>query len=367
MSTQKKIIHVDMDAFYASVEQRDNPALRSKPLAVGGSATKRGVIAAASYEARQFGIRSAMPSKLAVARCPHLIIVKPRFEAYRAISDQIRSIFHEFTDLVEPLALDEAYLDVTENKSGILYASTIARQIRTKIYEQTGLTASAGISYTKFLAKLASDMNKPNGLKVILPEESDKIIERLPIGKFHGIGKVTAAKMERMGIHTGADLKKLDLTTLTERFGKSGKYYYNISRGLDERQVKPNRTRKSVGAEHSFAEDLQSVRDCFEQLDTLAAAVHQRIAKHQMLGRTLTLKVKFANYTQITRSKTFDLPIQSTSDIAEEAKDLLSEVDIPTKGIRLLGIALSNLQSQEAVHSIQLEVFREVRRGLLSP
>ncbi|MEL7243043.1 MAG: DNA polymerase IV [Cyanobacteria bacterium J06573_2] len=353
----RKIIHIDMDAFYASVEQRDNPEYRGKPLAVGGSPNQRGVVAAASYEARRFGIHSAMPSKIAVARCPNLIIVYPRFDIYRAISSQIHDIFRCYTDTFEPVALDEAYLDVTENKQGLPYASTVARHIRAKIFQETNLTASAGVSINKFLAKMASGINKPNGMTVILPEQAQKFVEALPIEKFHGIGKVTAIKMKDLGIRTGADLKERGLEFLVRQFGKAGNYYYNIARARDNRAVEPNRIRKSIGAENSFAEDLSEKVKILVELKKIAETLHQRIYKYQASGRTLTVKVKFADYQQITRSKTFENYINSLDLIIDISVNLLETIDLEGRSIRLLGISLSNLENENELQAVQLSLF----------
>lgn len=353
----RKIIHIDMDAFYASVEQRDNPEYRGKPLAVGGSPNQRGVVAAASYEARRFGIHSAMPSKIAVARCPNLIIVYPRFDIYRAISSLIHDIFRCYTDTFEPVALDEAYLDVTENKQGLSYASTVARHIRAKIFQETNLTASAGVSINKFLAKMASGINKPNGMTVILPEQAQKFVEALPIEKFHGIGKVTAIKMKDLGIRTGADLKERGLEFLVRQFGKAGNYYYNIARARDNRAVEPNRIRKSIGAENSFAEDLSEKVKILVELKKIAETLYKRIDKHQASGRTLTVKVKFADYQQITRSKTFENYINSLDLIIDISVNLLETIDLEGRSIRLLGISLSNLENENELQAVQLSLF----------
>lgn len=346
-----------MDAFYASVEQRDNPKYRAKPLVVGASPEGRGVVTAASYEARKFGIHSAMPSKLAVAKCPHLIFVRPRFEVYRAISAQIHDVFRRYTDIVEPVALDEAYLDVTKNKQGLPYASTVARYIRQDIYRKTHLTASAGVSVNKFLAKTASGINKPNGIKVILPEDAEGFVETLSIEKFHGIGRVTAAKMNRLGIYSGSDLKKWDLNLLVGQFGKAGRYYYSIARGRDEREVKANRIRKSVGAENSFVENLRDRSIMIDELKEIAVTLYERIQRHQTLGRTLTLKVKFSDYQQITRSHTFDEPIDTLEKITTEGIRLLELVDSQGKSIRLLGLSFSNLVGQKQMQITQLSLF----------
>ncbi|WP_232435804.1 DNA polymerase IV [Rivularia sp. PCC 7116] len=355
MSQIRKIIHIDMDAFYASVEQRDNPKYRGKPLVVGGSANQRGVVSAASYEARKFGIHSAMPSKLAVAKCPHLIIVRPRFDIYQEISAQIHNIFKRYTDIFEPVALDEAYLDVTANKQNIPYASTVARLIRKEIFQETKLTASAGVSINKFLAKMASGANKPNGMTVILPEQAQEFVEKLPIEKFHGIGKVTASKMKKLGIHNGANLKELKLEFLVRHFGKAGNYYYNIARAEDNRAVQPNRIRKSIGAENSFAKDLSDETSILRELEQIALTLQKRLEKHQTSGRTITLKVKFSDYQQITRSKTVTVSFSNLNAIIGSAKALLSSIQLENRSIRLLGLSLSNLDS--AKQTIQLSLF----------
>jgi DNA polymerase IV len=347
-----------MDAFYASVEQRDNPEYRGKPVAVGSLPSQRGVVAAASYEARKFGIHSAMPSKLAIARCPNLIIVHPRFDVYRTISAQIHDIFRRYTDIFEPVALDEAYLDVTENKQSLPYASTVARHIRAEIFAQTNLTASAGVSINKFLAKMASGMNKPNGMTVILPEDAIAFVESLPIEKFHGIGKVTAAKMHSLGIRTGADLKERSHSELIKYFGKAGNYYYSIARAEDDRTVEPNRIRKSIGAENSFAEDLSDRETCIQELEQIAQTLQQRLDEYQTSGRTLTLKVKFSDYQQITRSRTFSNSINSFDTIVAEAKALFETVELEDRSIRLLGIAISNLDNTKELQVVQLPLFQ---------
>ncbi|MBD0303122.1 MAG: DNA polymerase IV [Tolypothrix sp. T3-bin4] len=357
MNQVKKIIHIDMDAFYASVEQRDNPNYRGKPLVVGATPNQRGVVAAASYEARKYGIHSAMPSRIALAKCPHLIFAPPRFEVYREVSAQIHAIFERYTDLVEPVALDEAYLDVTENKLGLPYASTVARHIRVAILSETGLTASAGVSVNKFLAKMASGKNKPNGLTVILPEDAETFVEQLPIEKFHGIGEVTATKMHSLGIRTGVDLKERSLAGLIQNFGKVGHYYYKIARGQDDRAVEPNRIRKSIGAETSFAKDLSDRALMLLELEHIAQTVKQRLDQHQTGGRTLTLKVKFSDYQQITRSKTVLTPIRELSAIAYIAKELFEAIEMGDRSIRLLGISLSNLDNVNECETIQLSLF----------
>lgn len=342
----RKIIHVDMDAFYASVEQRDNPAYRGKPLAVGGS-RERGVVAAASYEARQYGVRSAMASALAYRKCPHIIFVKPRFDVYKKVSNQIRAIFHEYTDLVEPLSLDEAYLDVTVNKKGLPSATLIAKEIRQRILEKTGLTASAGISINKFLAKTASDLNKPNGQYLIKPDAAADFVASLPIHKFYGIGKVTAEKMHSLGIQNGADLRNWSETALVKQFGKSGRYYYQIARGIDTREVNPNRIRKSIGAENTFPEDLSTEKEMLEALEEIAAEVAGRLHKGQRQGKTLTLKVKFSDFVQITRSKTMSYSFSSLETIEQLGRELLVQEKLEGKEVRLLGLTVSSLDQSE--------------------
>ena len=343
----RKIIHVDMDAFYASVEQRDNPDLRGKPVAVGGSAA-RGVVAAASYEARAFGVRSALPSVTAKRRCPDLIFVKPRFEVYRAVSAQIREVFAEHTDLIEPLSLDEAYLDVTENKRGIAIATEIAQIIRNRIREVTGLKASAVISYCKFLAKMASDLNKPNGQAVITPARGPQFVAELPVKKFHGVGPATAAKMERLGILTGADLRGKSADFLREHFGKSGGWYYRISRGIDHRPVEPHRERKSIGAEDTFAEDVIEFEPARQEIETLAAKVWRSCNAKALTGRTVTLKVKYADFQQITRSRTIDRGVFDAEDLTSISTTLLEGLYPFEKGVRLLGVTLSSLEPEDA-------------------
>ncbi len=339
----RKILHVDMDAFYASVEQRDNPELRGKPVAVGGSAA-RGVVAAASYEARAFGVRSALPSVTAKRRCPDLIFVKPRFEVYRAVSAQIREIFAEHTDLIEPLSLDEAYLDVTENKQNIAIATDIATMIRVRIKEVTGLNASAGISYCKFLAKMASDLNKPNGQAVITPAKGPQFVAELPVKKFHGVGPATAAKMERLGILTGADLRGKPRDFLEHHFGKSGSWYYQISRGIDERPVRPNRERKSLGSEDTFAEDIYELKVAQTELLRLARKIWQTCEDKGLRGRTVVVKIKFTDFQQITRSRTTAEALLQEHEFHELAATLLASVFPINKGIRLLGVTVSGFR-----------------------
>jgi DNA polymerase-4 len=339
----RKIIHIDMDAFYASVEQRDNKELRGRPVAVGGSA-ERGVVAAASYEARKFGVRSAMASVTAKRQCPDLIFVKPRFEVYKAISRQIREIFAEHTEIIEPLSLDEAYLDVTENLQAIPLARDVALRIREKIKAETGLNASAGISYNKFLAKLASDHRKPNGQFVISPEMGPGFVETLPVGKFHGIGPATGAKMNALGLFTGLDIRNQTLAFMNANFGKSGAYYYWISRGVDERPVRANRIRKSIGAETTFSTDLAEFDVLVAELRPLVDKVWRHCETTASRGRTVTLKIKFADFEIITRSRSVLAPVAGRDELERLASGLL-EVEMPLpKRVRLLGVSLSSLQ-----------------------
>ncbi len=345
MEPQRKIIHIDMDAFYASVEQLDNPKLRGKAVAVGGS-SQRGVVSAASYEARKFGVRSAMSSVIARRNCPDLIFVKPRFERYREISEQIRKIFFEYTDLVEPLSLDEAYLDVTQNKKGNPSATLIAKEIRNKIKEKTGLNASAGISINKFIAKVASDLNKPNGQKTVAPEEVIVFLEELDIRKFYGVGKVTAEKMYRLGIFSGKDLKEKSEAFLSENFGKSGLHFYNVVRGIHHSEVKPHRIRKSLGAERTFNENISSEIFMLERLENIAEEIERRLTKSKVAGKTVTLKIKYSDFTLQTRSKTISYFISSKELILELAKELLYQEKMKNS-VRLLGISLSNLNTEK--------------------
>ncbi len=337
----RKIIHVDMDAFYASVEQLDNVELKGKPLAVGGGG-ERGVVSAASYEARKYGVRSAMSGVLARKNCPHLIFVPPRFSRYKEISKQIREIFHEYTDLVEPLSLDEAYLDVTKNKKGNPSATLIAKEIRQQIFEKVGLRASAGISYNKFIAKVASDINKPNGQKTISPEEAIQFLEELPVNKFYGVGKVTTAKMYNLGIFYGKDLKEKDVDFLTKNFGKSGAHYYNIVRGIQNSNVNPNRITKSVAAEHTFRTNLTSEIFMLEQLERIADELEQRLKKSKLAGKTVTLKIKYSDFSQQTRSKTVPFFVKEKAILLETVKELLYQERMKNS-VRLLGISVTNL------------------------
>ncbi|KQC00976.1 DNA polymerase IV [Pedobacter sp. Hv1] len=339
----RKIIHIDMDAFYASVEQRDFPEYRGKPLVVGGSPEGRGgVVATASYEARKFGIRSAMTSKKAQQLCPYAIFVRPRFDAYKDVSRKIREIFGRYTDLIEPLSLDEAYLDVSEDKLGIGSAITIAEQIKQAIKDELNLTASAGVSINKFAAKIASDMNKPDGLTFIGPSKMEKFMEKLPVEKFFGVGKVTAEKMKRQGLHTGADLKQLTEQRLTQLFGKTGKFFYNIVRGIDNRQVQPHQEIKSISAEDTFSYDLDKGEELDDWLEQIAKSAFKRLQHYQIYGRTLTLKVKFADFKQVTRSISFPSPIKELDQVLTETKALLHHLDLGGKKIRLLGVGFSN-------------------------
>ncbi len=340
----RKIIHVDMDAFYASVEQMDNPELKGKPLAVGGSEL-RGVVSAASYEARKFGVRSAMSGVQAKRLCPDLIFVRPRFDRYKEISKKIRTIFKDYTDLVEPLSLDEAYLDVTVNKKGNPSATLIAQEIRKRIYDEIGLTASAGISINKFVAKIASDYNKPNGQKTINPEEVESFLEGLDVKKFFGIGKVTAEKMYQLGIYTGADLKSKTLDYLDEHFGKSGRHYFYLVRGISNSAVKPNRTAKSVAAEHTFYTNLTSEVFMEEKLERIAEELSKRLLKSKISGKTITLKIKYSDFSQQTRSKTLPYFISDKGLLFENAKELLYQEKMKDS-VRLLGISLANLNTE---------------------
>lgn len=348
----RKILHIDMDAFFASVEQRDNPDLRGKPVAVGGS-RQRGVVAAASYEAREFGVRSAMPSSIAARKCPGLIFVPTRFEVYREVSQQIREIFYAYTDLVEPLSLDEAYLDVTENKRQMNSATDIAREIRQRIFDETGLTASAGISVNKFIAKVASDINKPNGQKLIHPTQIDAFTANLEIKRFFGIGKVTAGKLNGMGIHTGSDMRRYTRPELVQLFGKSGRYYYHICRGMDERPVRPDRIRKSVGAERTYTEDLSDLDDQLSALRRIAEEVGRRMKQGMYRGKTITVKLRYSDFTTHTRSHSIDHFTDGEDEIYAIAAELL-EGHPREQALRLLGIAVSNLDAERRSEGGQL-------------
>jgi len=360
--SHRKIIHIDMDAFYASVEQRDNPELRDKALAVGGSPDGRGVVATASYEARKFGVRSAMSSKHALQLCPHVIFVKPRFPAYREASQHIREIFSRYTDLIEPLSLDEAYLDVTNDKLNIGSAIEIAKQIKQAIKDELQLTASAGVSVNKFVAKIASDINKPDGLTFIGPSFVESFMEKLPVEKFYGVGKVTAEKMKKMGLHLGADLKSLSEDEIVKHFGKPGRFYYQIVRGIDDREVQPHRETKSSGAEDTFAYDLTTIEEMETELEKIAKIVTDRLQKHNLKGRTVTLKIKYHDFKQITRSRSLSSPIDDLETILNISKQLLAATSPQDKKIRLLGISLSGFGAQittskEEKHTDQLRLF----------
>jgi DNA polymerase-4 len=341
----RKIIHIDMDAFFASVEQLDNPELRGKPVAVGGSG-ERHVVAAASYEARKFGVRSAMPSVTAKKLCPDLIFVKHHFERYEELSREIFEIFRDFTDMIEPLSIDEAFLDVTTDKKNIGSATVIARQIREEITKKTGLTASAGISFNKFLAKIASDINKPDGSFVILPQNAAKFIEKLPVEKFFGIGKVTADKMHRLGIHNGSDLKKWELPDLLRNFGKAGKFYFDICRGKDDRPVEVEAERKSVGTELTYERDLRTSFEIIAELYKLEKELMERLKKSETTGRTVTLKIKFSDFLQITRSRTLQNYIRDFETLHHEVSALRKSLDLSNSKIRLLGVSVSHLESE---------------------
>jgi DNA polymerase-4 len=348
----RKIIHVDMDAFYASVEQRDNQELRGKPEADGGG--HRGVVTAASYEARPYGVRSALPSVTAKRLCPDLIFVKPRFDVYREVSRQIRTIFADYTDLIEPLSLDEAYLDVSEDRHGLGSARAIAEDIRRRIREECQLTASAGVSYCKFIAKLASDHRKPDGLCVITPERGPEFVASLPVARFHGVGPVTAKKMESLGIHTGADLRDWSLPALQAKFGSSAEWYWRICRGIDEREVRSDRPYKSVSAERTFDEDLRDPEQLAAELERIAGYAWTRIARAEVIGRTVTLKVKYGDFTIITRSKSFTGPVLDEASFLGAGQGLLAALHPLSKGIRLLGLGLHNLTEINSSEPAQL-------------
>jgi DNA polymerase-4 len=342
----RKIIHIDMDAFFASVEQLDNPELRGKPVAVGGSG-ERHVVAAASYEARKFGVRSAMPSVIAKRLCPGLIFVRHHFERYEEVSSQIIDIFREYTDIVEPLSIDEAFLDVTTDKKSIGSATIIAKRVKKEIKEKTGLTASAGISINKFLAKIASDIKKPDGLFLIAPEDAEKFIEDLPVEKFYGIGKVTAEKMHLLGIHSGADLKKWDLPSLVRNFGKAGKFYYDIARGIDDRPVETDSERKSIGTELTYEKDLKTRFEIIAELYKVEKELMDRISQAGITGRTITVKVKFSDFRQITRSRTLQNYIRDFEMLHKEVTGIRNSLKLEGSKIRLLGVSISNLESED--------------------
>jgi len=358
----RKIIHIDMDAFYASVEQRDNPEYRGKPLVVGYSG-ERGVVAAASYEARSYGIRSAMSSKRAISLCPHLIFVPGRFDVYRSVSNQIMEIFFDYTDLVEPLSLDEAYLDVTVNHKNMLSATIIAREIKQRIKEAMGLNASAGVSVNKFLAKVASDYDKPDGLFVVEDKNAERFVEGLKIEQFFGVGKVTAEKMHRVGIHTGADLKRFTEQQLVGLFGKAGYIYYANARGLDNREVKSDRIRKSIGAENTFMVDLGELSDLLAELRPISEKVWKRVSEKNFLGRTITLKVKYGDFEQITRIRTLTAFVNDYNILWSTAVELMEGIDLSVKKVRLLGLTVSNIDQIEKPGAYQQEL--DFARGYL--
>ena len=350
---QRKIIHIDMDAFFASVEQRDNPELKGTPVVVGGKGA-RGVIAAASYEARKYGIRSAMPSKIALRKCPHLIFAGSDFKKYKEVSNQIREIFFKYTDLVEPLSLDEAFLDITENKINLPSATLIAKQIKKRIKEKTQLTASAGVSFNKFLAKIASDYNKPDGFYAITPDMAEEFIEKLPIENFFGVGKVTAEKMIRLGIKNGYDLKQKSLNDLIKNFGKQGKFFYNIARAIDKREVNPDHIRKSIGAEKTFAYDIFNIETIYERTEQIAERLIERCEKADTYGKTLTLKVKYSDFKQITRSKTLNLKIKDVNTLMKVSEELFDQVNFTYNPVRLIGLSITNLDNQINEQAFQL-------------
>jgi DNA polymerase-4 len=347
----RKIIHVDMDAFYAAIEQRDNPSLKGKPIAVGGSPDGRGVVATASYEARKFGVHSAMSSRRAAQLCDHLMFVRPRFDVYKDVSNAIRSIFRRYTDIVEPLSLDEAYLDVTTDKMGVDSAIDVAKRIKEEIRNEVNLTASAGVSVNKFLAKIASDMNKPDGLTFIGPSKVIPFMESLPVEKFFGVGKVTAARMKKLGLHTGLDIKQLSEQQLTNHFGKAGKFYYRIVRGIDDRAVQPYRQVKSISAEDTFPYDLSDHEEIFDGLDRVAQILYERLQRKSQWGRTLTLKVKYHDFKQVTRRHTSDENFMTLESIQQTARRLMNALLEPGVRIRLLGIGLSGFEENDPVES----------------
>ncbi len=355
MTELRKIIHIDMDAFYASIEQRDNPKLRGKPVAVGGSGN-RGVVSAASYEARKYGVYSALASKIAKARCRDLIFVRPRFDVYKSVSKEIMDIFLEYTPMVEPLSLDEAFLDVTLNNKNNPSATLLAKEIKQQIKNKTKLIASAGVSTNKFLAKMASDVDKPDGLYVITPENAEQFVEQLPIEKFFGVGKKTAEKMRKMGILFGSDLKAQSLPFLVQHFGKVGTYFYGIARGIDNRPVNPNRIRKSFGREITFESDINNSEELTQKLNEIADELFQKIEQRVIRGRTLTLKIKYHDFEQITRSKTELHPIIEKKDFFSIAYELINHEEILTKPIRLLGLSVSNFIDNEHKEHIQLKI-----------
>lgn len=358
MDSNRKIIHIDMDAFYASVEQRDNVELKGKPVIVGGSPEGRGVVATCSYEAREFGIHSAMPSKVAYVRCPHAIFVPPRFDVYHEVSYQIREIFHRYTDIIEPLSLDEAYLDVTKNKQDIEYASIIAKKIKLEIYKEIGITSSAGVSYNKFLAKIASDYQKPNGLTVITPDKAQDFIDNLPIKKFFGIGKVTGKTLKMMGVNNGYDLRNMDLIQLESIFKKRGYDMYNFARGIDYRPVRSSRERKSVGAESTFISNVNFDSDELnEHIKEVVKDVYMRLNSINKYGKTITIKVKYEDFQQVTKRHTLKSAIYTYEDILANTNILIEKIKNKYKEIRLIGVTISNLSDKERDEYINISLF----------
>lgn len=354
MFSHRKIIHIDMDAFFASVEQRDNSELRGKPVAVGGN-KDRGVVSAASYEARKFGVFSAMSSRVAMQKCPDLIFVKPNFDEYIKVSNQIREIFLSYTHLVEPLSIDEAFLDVTDNKINLPSATIIAKKIKQRIFLETGLTASAGVSYNKFLAKIASDYNKPNGFFLIKPEDAQDFIDELPVEKFFGIGKVTAEKMHKLNIYKGKDIRHLSKEYLAKKFGKSGLYYFDIAHGIDNRDVIPDREIKSVGAERTFENDIYNIQEIYSKIEQIAEKIVERCNKSKVFGYTLTLKVKYSDFKQITRSKTVEYKIDNFEKITKLAEELCCQVNFTNNPVRLIGLQISKLSDSETFVPFQMK------------
>jgi DNA polymerase-4 len=360
MDTGRKIIHVDMDAFFAAVEQRDFPQYRNKPVIVGGNPDSRGVVATCSYEARRYGIHSAMPSAHAYRLCPQAIFVKPRFDAYQQASTAIREIFAEYTDLFEPLSLDEAYLDVSNTQLLQGSATLIAKAVKTAIKQETKLIASAGVSYNKFLAKIASDIKKPDGFYLITPEQGEVFVEQLPIEKFHGVGQVTAQKMHTLGIMTGKDLKALPIATLQHYFGKAGQHYYNIARAIDNRPVNNTRIRKTVGVELTFQSDIKAKQDIIGHLQSLLDKALNKASKNRLVAHTLTVKIKYHDFVQVTRSRTLPQPITTASTLSPVIEDLLKNTDIGQRNVRLLGITLSSLESNPRQQPYwQMDLFGE--------
>lgn len=357
MLSTRKIIHIDMDAFFAAVEQRDFPGYRNKPLIVGGNPFSRGVVATCSYEARPYGIHSAMPTSRAYRLCPQAIFVRPRFEAYREASQSIRQIFFDYTDHVEPLSLDEAYLDVTQSEKNAGSATLIAKAIKARIRKQTKLTASAGVSYNKFLAKIASDINKPDGLYLITPNQGAKFVEQLPINKFHGVGKATTLKMNSLGIQTGKDLNKFTLAELQQHFGKSSLYYYNIARGIDNRPVVSFRKSQSVGVEMTFQQDINNIRDVFQNLQELFDKALTKVTEKHLTAHTLIVKIKYHDFIQVTRSRTLPQAISTATNVNDLLIDLLKNTDVGHRNVRLLGITLSSLDDQSVVMPEQFDLF----------